>query len=420
MANPRKVAASVLTKIQKDAAYSNITLGAYLKEAELSFEDKKLASRLVYGVLDRKITLDWVLSRFMKTPIKKTAPFTLQVLRCALYQIMFMDKIPDSAAVNEAVKLIKNSKESRNSGFVNAVLRAVLRENISLPEGDSVTDLSVRYSCSEWIIESLLKDYGISDTVSFLEASLNAPPLTVRTNTTKFSTDSLIAMLDTECDKGEAEDSLNLKGGFDVAGNELFKKGYFYVQDSASQMAVTALNPQKGMRVLDVCAAPGGKSFLAAILMENEGEIISCDLYEHKISLIGESAERLGLDIIKPTLNDARKINDALGEFDAVLCDVPCSGLGVIRRKPEIKYKPTEDFEELEKIQFEILENAAGYLKKGGKLLYSTCTLRKAENEKQIEKFLQKHSEFISKYEHTYMPHIDKTDGFYCALIEKV
>lgn len=420
MANPRKVAASVLTKIQKDAAYSNITLGAYLKETELSNEDKKLASRLVYGVLDRKITLDWVLSRFIKTPIKKTAPFTLQVLRCALYQIMFMDKIPDSAAVNEAVKLIKNSKDSRNAGFVNAVLRAVLRENIALPKGNSVMDLSVRYSCSEWIIDSLLKDYETSDTVAFLEASLNAPPLTIRTNTTKISTDSLIDMLDAECDKGEAQDSLNLKGGFDVAGNELFKKGYFYIQDSASQKAVSVLNPQKGMRVLDVCAAPGGKSFLVAILMENEGEIISCDLYEHKISLIRESAKRLGLNIIKPTLNDARKKNDDLGEFDAVLCDVPCSGLGVIRRKPEIKYKPMEDFKELEKIQFEILENAAGYLKKGGKLLYSTCTLRKAENEKQVEKFLQKHSEFIKKYEHTYMPHIDKTDGFYCALIEKV
>ena len=422
MANPRKSAASILCKIEKDSAYSNITLGAFLKDTEFTSEDKKLVSALVYGVLDRRITLDYVLSCFMKTPLKKTAPFTLQVLRCALYQIMFMDKIPDSAAVNEAVKLIKGSKENRNSGFVNAVLRSVLRAENLLPEGDSPEALSVRYSCPIAIVKSFIEDYGADNAVSLLEEALKAPPVTLRTNTTKLSTSSLISKLkelDICCEEGDIENSVVLTKGIDIGNNELYKKGFFHVQDYASQRAVAVLNPKPYERVLDICAAPGGKSFTMAELMENKGELIACDLYEHKTALINKSAKRLGLDIIKTKVSNGEIYNSDLGEFDAVLCDVPCSGLGVIRRKPEIKYKPIDDFSELEEIQYKILENAVKYLKRGGRILYSTCTLRKGENEKMIEKFLSAHKEFVKEYEHTFMPHIDKTDGFYCALIFK-
>jgi 16S rRNA (cytosine967-C5)-methyltransferase len=182
---------------------------------------------------------------------------------------------------------------------------------------------------------------------------------------------------------------------------------------------VAVLSPKKGDRVLDMCAAPGGKSFTMAEIMENDGEIISCDLYEHKLKLISDTAKRLGLNIIKPLLNDATVYNSDLGEFDAILCDVPCSGFGVIRRKPEIKYKPADDFGELQEIQYSILQNAVKYLKKNGKILYSTCTLRKGENEENIERFLQDHNGFEKIYEHTYMPHTDGTDGFYCALLVK-
>ena len=422
MANPRKIAVNILLKIEKDSAYSNITLGSYLKDNELGSNDKRLLSALVYGVLDRKITLDYVLSRFMKTPIKKTAPFSLMVLRTALYQVMFMDKIPDSAAVNEAVKLIKNSKESRNAGFVNGVLRSILREENLLPQGDSIKDLSVRYSCPENIINSFIDDYGTDNAIGILDETLKTPPMVLRTNTVKISTDELTLELEKtgiKSEKGFIENSVVLKNGADIRGNQLFKSGFFHVQDFASQKAVSVLSPKSGERILDICAAPGGKTFTMAELMENKGEIIATDLYDHKIKLIEKSAYRLGLDIIKATVCDASVYNDKLGEFDGILCDVPCSGFGVIRRKPEIKYKEIEDYKSLEEIQYKILCNAVKYLKTGGRILYSTCTLRKNENERITEKFLSLNKEFEKKFEHTFMPHTDKTDGFYCALLIK-
>lgn len=422
MANPRKLAASILTKIEKDAAYSNITLSSAFKENEVSAEEKKLTSALVYGVLDRKITLDYVLARFMKTPLKKTAPFTLSVLRCAVYQIMYMDKIPESAAVNEAVKLIKKSKENRNSGFVNAILRAVLREEELIPSGDTPNDLSIIYSCPLWIVEELVRDYGTETATELLKESLKAPKVNIRVNNTRITAEELTEKLKEygiDVAEGDVENCLILNKGISVAENELYKKGLFHVQDSASQKAVAVLALKGGERVLDTCSAPGGKSFTMAEIMENSGEIISCDMYEHKLKLISDSAERLGLDIIKPTLNDATRFNPNLGQFDAILCDVPCSGFGVIRRKPEIKYKPQEDYSSLQKIQQDILCCAVKYLKKGGRILYSTCTLRKGENEDNVTAFLSSHSDFEKVYEHTFMPHTDNTDGFYCALLKR-
>ena len=340
MSNPRTVAVKALVKIEKDNAYSNITLNSIFKTVELKPVDKAFASALVYGVLDRRITLDWVLSQFMKTPIKKTAPFTLNVLRVALYQIMFMDKIPSSAAVNEAVKAVKSSKEARNSGFVNAVLRTVLREDIALPATDSVKDLSIRYSCPSWIIESFLKDYGKENTLALLEESLKTPPVTLRVNTTKTTAETLEKELlesGFETESTHLPNSLVLKNGADITSLESFKKGEFYVQDAASQTAVKTLSPKPFERVLDICAAPGGKSFTMACLMENKGEIVACDLYEQRVGLIKEGAKRLSLDIIKPETQDATVYNADLGLFDCMLCDVPCSGLGVLRRKPDIK-----------------------------------------------------------------------------------
>ena len=423
MDNPRKTAVSILLKIEKESAYSNITLAGFFKDADLSREDKALVSALVYGVLDRKITLDYVLSGFMKTPLKKTAPFTLQVLRTALYQIMFMEKIPDSAAVNEAVKIIKKSKENRNAGFVNAVLRSVLRSEKLLPEGESLKDLSVRFSCPEWIVKSFIGDYGPETTVSLLEESLKPAPLTLRVNTGKTDAVTLKKELNNVgiiCKDGEIENSLLIEKGMDIANNPLYKKGHFYAQDLASQKAISVLAPKAGERVLDMCAAPGGKSFTMAALMENQGEVVSCDLYEARVGLIADSAKRLGLDIIKSAVCDASEYNESLGKFDCILCDVPCSGLGVIRRKPDIKYKAECDFSALEELQYKILCNAVKYLKPGGRIMYSTCTLRQSENEKLVIRFQKEYNRFRITNERCLMPHIDKTDGFYYALLEDI
>ncbi len=421
MLNPRKAAVNILTKIERDNAYSNLALKDFLKDAELSREDIGFVSALVYGVLDRRITLDYILSRFMKTPIKKTAPFTLNVLRTALYQIMYMDKIPESAAVNEAVKLIKKSKESRNSGFVNAVLRSALRENTELPSDNSVKSLSIRHSAPEWLVESFLGDYGVENTVALLEESLKPAPTWLRVNNTKTDEQVLLAELEkvgVSAKSGDLKNSLLLEKGTDIGGNPLFKEGFFHVEDLASQTALSVLSLKKDERVLDMCAAPGGKSFTMAEMLENTGEVVSADLYEQRVELIKNGANRLGLANIKPIVADATVYDSSLGKFDCVLCDVPCSGLGVIRRKPDIKYKPETDFGELQDIQYKILTNAVKYLKKGGRILYSTCTLRQDENENLVNRFLREYNTFHKAEEKTLMPHINNTDGFYYALLK--
>lgn len=419
MVNPRSLAVKILIKIEKDNAYSNLTLNSFFQETEISNIDKAFVTNLVYGVIERKITLDYVLGNFIKTPLKKVSAFTLATLRVALYQIMFMDKIPQSAAVNEAVKGIKKSKESRNSGFVNAVLRNILRAEYLLPQGESIDKLSVIYSCPCEIIESFINDYGLQNTKLLLEESLKPAPLTVRVNTLKTDIENFVNNVGVETKLLDIDGAVELKNGISIGNNSLYNDGLFFVQDTASQRVVNILNPKSGERMLDMCAAPGGKSFSSAILMENKGEIVSCDLYEHKCNLIKKSAERLGLDIIKPTVCDATVFNTDLGYFDCVLCDVPCSGLGIIRRKPEIKYKDFKEFDNLPKIGLKILNNAKNYLKPQGRILYSTCTLRKAENECVVEQFLKENPEFSLEYSHTFMPHTDNTDGFYCALLKK-
>lgn len=422
MANARKIALKALLEVRSSGAYSNITLNKLLNESELSDCDKAFATALFYGVLDRTVTLDYVLSKNIKSSLKKVSPFVLENLRIALYQMMFMDKVPESAAVNEAVKSVKASKQKNLSGFVNGVLRNILRTGTNLPDGNGVKALSVRYSCPEWIVNSLLNDYGAESTNEFLKHSLSAPSIVLRVNTVKTDFDSLVQKLrefGISAQKSLVADSVKADGGIDVSHNPFYKDGLFHVQDDASQAAIEVLSPRPNERVLDLCAAPGGKTFTMAQYMKNSGEIIACDIYNHRVSLINAGAKRLGLDIIKPTVGNACEFNKGLGKFDAVLCDVPCSGLGVIRRKPEIKYKSLDEYTEITQIQEQILGNADLYLKDGGRILYSTCTLRKCENEYVVQRFLDKHPYYELKYQHTFMPHIDGTDGFYCALLQK-
>ena len=422
MANARKIALKALCDVRISGAYSNITLNKYLSENDLSSPDKALATALFYGVLDRTITLDFILSQHINTPLKKVAPIALEALRIALYQIMYMDKIPDSAAVNEAVKLIKNSKCKHLSGFVNGVLRNILREGTALPSCTDARSLSVVYSCPEWIIESFISDYGLENTIQLLEHSLHTPPVVLRVNTLKCTADALTADLQQEnivAKPSIIENSLEISGGIDVTKSKAYYDGLFHVQDTASQTVISILSPKPNDYVLDICAAPGGKTFTMAQYMENKGTIVSCDLYEKRVDLIKKGAKRLGINIIRATQNDATVKNDTFKDFDVILCDVPCSGLGVIRRKPEIKYKDINEYQDITLIQSKILETSAEYLKENGRILYSTCTMRRCENEDVIQRFLDKHPQYELKYQRTFMPHIDGSDGFYCALLQK-
>lgn len=421
MANARKIAVDALLRVEQDGAYSNLILGQFLSRSNASKEDKALASAIFYGVLDRLITLDFYINKLSKLPAKKLQPLTRQVLRAALYQIYYMDRIPESAAVNEAVKIIKKSAENRNSGYVNAVLRNAVNKNIDLPDGKDMYSLSVRYSCPQWILSDLIKDYGAEKTEEILKAYLLPSNVSLRVNTLKNTPDELERLF-VEQGVGVKEnglaDSFELCSGIDFSDNALFRDGLFHIQDISSQKCALSLEAKKGERVLDVCAAPGGKSFTVAQSMSDEGEVVSCDLYESRVSLISQGAARLGIKSIKAIQNDATVFNAQLGIFDAVLCDVPCSGFGVIRRKPEIKYKPTDDFGELSKIQLGILTASSGYVRSGGRLLYSTCTIRKAENEEIVNLFLQNNKDFKCEYMHTDLP-TGENDGFFRALLLK-
>ena len=421
MANARKVAVKALTEVSNNKAYSNIILNKVFDNNPMNHTEKAFATALFYGVLDRKLSIDYIISIFVKKGLKKITPITLEALRIAVYQIYFMDKVPDSAAVNESVNIVKASKERFNASFVNGVLRNILREKPNLPSDDSIESLSVRYSCPKWIINSFVNDYGIDSAKKLLDASLQKPPVTLRVNTVKITADELINMLENDGLKAEKlnENAINILSGIDVKDSKCYKQGLFHIQDLASQKSIEKLDLKPQMRVLDLCSAPGGKSFTAASIMENTGEILSFDLYEKRVELIDKGAKRLDFDIIKVQVGDATEYKKEIGAFDAVICDVPCSGLGVIRRKPEIKYKDIEDFKELQSIQKKILENASRYLKQNGKILYTTCTLRCDENENIVSDFLKNNNNFTLEYEKTYMPHIDGTDGFFCALLIK-
>ena len=421
MNNPRQIAADALLKIEIDKAYSNIILNNFLTISDLSNVDKALCTSIFYGVLDRKITLDYVIKKFITSPIKKIKPYTLTVLRCAIYQIMFMEKIPVSATVNEAVKLIKQSNESYNSGFVNGVLRSFLREGISLPNGNDINSISIMYSCPAQIVTTLIRDLGLDNAKKFLENSLSTPPTFIRVNTNKITSEKLSIMLRNHhisSIKTKTPNALSLINLKNIEQIDEFKNGLFHVEDLSCQQALDALDIKIDSRVLDVCAAPGGKTFTASQL-SYLGQVISCDLYEHRVRLIEDGAKRLELKNIETHVQDATEFNGHFGLFDRVICDVPCSGLGVIRRKPDIKYKNTGQFDDLVCIQKKILVNALKYLKSGGKLLYSTCTLNSNENRNVVDFVLENGSDFELIYEHTYLPHLDSGDGFYAAVIRK-
>lgn len=418
----RFLAFKILSKIEHDKAYSNIALDNVLSSNEAT--SAPFVCNLVYGVIERKITLDYILSQFLSQPLKKLNPQVLTVLRMGTYQLNFMDKVPVSAAVNESVKLVKKVKCAYASGLVNSVLRKIASAEIKMPETENkIYNLSISYSCPESLVAHFINDYGFDKTEDILKASVGRVPLFLRVNTLKTTASELV-----DCLKKEGiiakmlqgtDNTLEVIESGAVFKTAAYKKGYFHAQDLASQTCIEKLAPEKNDVVFDMCAAPGGKSFTMAEIMENQGEIYSFDLYEHKIKLINDGAKRLGINIINSQLGDASVFNENLPKADKILCDVPCAGLGVIRRKPEIKYKDFGFVDKLCELQYNILNNASKYLKDNGVLMYSTCSLSKNENEEVCRRFLDEHKDFRNGGFVTMFPTKDHSDGFFFAKLIK-
>ena len=433
MNNPRQSAFEALVKTEKEGAYSNIALDSLLSKSGYDTRDRAFVSNLFYGVIERKLTLDYQLGLYTAKPLTKMKAELLTIMRLGAYQLLFMDKVPASAAVNESVKLTKKNGLTHASGLVNAVLRKIDKNGLKLPSEKNYSEyLSIKYSCPQWLINKWMKEYGKEIAEGVISSSIGASKTYIRVNNTKISSDELITELENEgikADYTKTENCLEVAlGGRSVEALETFKKGLFHVQDAACQLCAAILNVKEGDRVFDLCAAPGGKSYTIAENMKDKGEVLSFDIHPHRALLIKQGAERLGLSSVKAMTGDALIYNDEIGQADAVLCDVPCSGFGIIGRKPEIKYKDPDEVKTLPELQLKILENAARYVRKGGKLVYSTCTLSHSENQKVCRKFLEGSSDFmtIKPFEEandefiTLFPHIDGTDGFFFACFERI
>ena len=423
MDNARAVALSVLNKCASAEQYSNLALDTALRRSELNDADRGLLTALVYGCIERMLTLDHWISRLSSRPVEEIELSTRNLLRIGLYQLAFLDRIPDHAAVNETVSLAPK----KTKGFVNAILRAFLRADKKIPlprrEEDLVSHLSVKYSFSPSVCRRFLEDFGEERTESLLAAFCKQPPVDLRVNTLLTTSSELMERLNAAGAKAAftSESPVGITvSGMPVTALPGFEEGLFFVQDEASQLCVEALDAKAGMTLLDVCACPGSKSFGAAIDMKNTGRVISCDLHGNKLSLVRSGAERLGISIIETVQRDARDYNPEWDSIaDRVLCDVPCSGFGVFAKKPELRYKDAEKCAGLPKIQREILENACRYLKNGGILVYSTCTVLPAENEGNVNDFLASHPEFSCLRMRTLYPDTDASDGFFFAVLKK-
>ena len=393
--NARKIAFKVLLDAEKNKTYSNIAVDKALSKSSLSGADRGLVTALCMGVTERRLTIDAIICA-LSDKGNGTDLEAKVLLRLGIYQLLYLDRIPDHAAVNETVELAPR----RLRGFVNAILREVLRRRDSgrleslFPQKEDGEGkyLSLKHSFPEDVSDKFLNLYGFERTEKIFERFNSAPPMTLRINTLKISPAEYAELLDGADIGYRRSDRLENAIIVESTSYEALPgagEGYFFIQDEASQMCVEALGAESGDVLIDVCSCPGSKSFGSAIRMGNEGEIHSFDLHKSKLSLIEKNAERLGIGIITAEQRDGRRPDEELfGKADRVLCDVPCSGLGVIAKKPEIRYKKISDFVRLPEIQYEILSESAKYLKKGGILVYSTCTVLPEENGENIKKFL--------------------------------
>lgn len=428
MSSAREICLKLLDSAEKSEAYSSIALSAVLKEnPDLKPVDRRFISALYYGVIERKLTLDHIISTLSKRSPDKTVR---QILRMGLYQILYMDSVPDNAAVNESVKLSSRLKNRSASGYINALLRNFIRGGKKIPlTGDYIRDLSVTYSAPEWICSLWIRDYGENAARSLLERSLGKAPMTARFNLAKFSEDEIISELSND---GVGAVSRHIPGCYDLTNcgslEELsaFKKGMFHIQDLSCQICAQEVDPKPDEVVLDLCSAPGGKAFTMAELAYDKAKILAYDLHENRVRLIKSGAERLGLSSISAYTGNAKVFDENIPPADRILCDVPCSGLGVIRRKPDIKYRADPYPKALCGTQTSILKNAVRYLKPGGIMVYSTCTLRKAENDDVVSEFLNSEPEMIPEklkyfndFKITLLPGKYPGDGFFIAKFRK-
>lgn len=410
---PRKTALDALERCRRADSWSSQTLSALLQRRELSGRDAAFCSRLFLGTLQNLYYLDFGIDHYTKG---KLEPKLRDILRLGAYQLVFMDRVPAMAAVNESVKLCKACGYARASGLVNAVLRRIATGGMPpLSNSGTAAYLSTRFSHPLALVEELIALRGYEGAAAVLACHNEAVPTYIQTNTLKTTAQSLAKALDAKPFEG-VDGCLILSGGA-VAELAEFQDGLFYVQDPAARMAVSMAEIQPGMRVLDACAAPGGKSFAAAMDMKGEGEIVSCDISGAKLSLVADGAERMGLDWIDCRIRDARQIDE--GMFDVILADVPCSGLGVIRKKPEIRYRSAAEAANLPALQGEILRHLAQFVKPDGVLLYSTCTWRPSENAAVTHAFCEQNKAFEIEQERTFWPDIDGTDGFYACRMRR-
>jgi len=414
--SPRALASKLLIQCEKSRSYANLALDAALRREALAGVDAALCAALVYGVIERRRTLDYQLESLLPRPLNVLPAEARAALRLGLYQLFYMRRIPAHAAVNESVALAKASpKSSHLAALVNAVLRKAQARGLVLPGGDGDPALSVRYSCPEWLV-SLWRESYPNDYIQLLEHTFGDHDTVLRVNTTKTSAEHLAKLLGAEQIEG-LPDALKLTGGEgNVTRLPGYEDGLFHVQDAAAQMCCQALAPQPGETVLDLCAAPGGKSFTCAEMMQNQGKVIAMDLHAHRVKLIGRGAARLGLDCIEAIQGDARQAGAIFqGKATCVLCDVPCSGLGTIRKKPDIREKMRAELDKLPEMQYDILCAGVRCLAPAGALVYATCTLNPAENEAVCNRFLAEHPDFRADPFRTLMPHTHGTDGFFIA-----
>ena len=417
----RDAAVCALIACRKGGAWSDGALKELLTGMER--RDAALASRLCYGVLQNRMLLDYWITAFTKG---KLQPAVLDILRLALYQLRFMDKIPASAAVNEAVEQAKRLANPAAARLVNGVLRSMLRATLPMPE-----DMATKYSHPQALVYLLTEQYGAETTERLLQSHNEAPQTVLQVNTLVSDTQQVLNALEQQGAQAQRHpwlgDCITVSGTGNLEQLDAYKNGWFYAQDAAAKLAVSAAQLQSGMNVLDCCAAPGGKSFAAAIAMHNEGKLFSCDIHPHKLKLIKNGASRLHISIISMRLQDASQpVTEWEGKMDAVLADVPCSGLGVIRKKPDIRYKELGQTERLPELQRAILTQQASYVKPGGVLIYSTCTVLRRENEAVAEQFLKDNPDFSAETVHypaqsgiedaamtTLLPCDHGTDGFF-------
>lgn len=432
--NARNTALSALIATRRQGAWSDGILKQYIARDGLDRRDAAFCSSLCYGVLQNRMLLDFYISGFLNGKLRDLQPVVLDILRLGMYQIAFLDKVPSSAAVNEAVEQCKRYANKRAAGLVNGVLRAAARADV-LPQLD---DLAIKYSHPQALVDLLRESVGDAMLVPLL-ASDNAPaPTTLQVNPLIPGSEHAVQEL---LDAGAAltphpwlDGCWLAKGTGNLEQLEAFQDGRIFVQDAAARLAAMASGVAPGMRVIDVCAAPGGKSFAAAMQMQNEGSVLSCDIHPHKMELIEKGAQRLGITIVQPRVQSAAERRaEFVDAFDVVIADVPCSGLGVIRKKPDIRYKDLAQTERLPALQSAILDNVSAYVKPGGALLYSTCTVLRRENEDVARGFLARHSEFQleafkvpagAQLENdgmlTLLPCVHGTDGFFICKLRRI